>query len=58
LGFLGTSAPYEADLNLVAQVFVLGLLLIGASLAKASEFRLHGRIMISAIAIQFGAVFL
>jgi len=58
LGFLGNSAPYEADLNLVAQIFVLGLLFIGASLAKASEFKLHARIMISAIAIQFGAVFL
>ena len=30
----------------------------GASLAKVSEFKLHGRLMLSAIAFQFGAVFL
>jgi uncharacterized membrane protein YozB (DUF420 family) len=58
LGFLGNNAPYPADLNLIAQIIVLGLLLAGASLAKVSEFKLHGRLMLSAIAFQFGAVFL
>jgi hypothetical protein len=45
-------------LNLVAQTVVLGLLLAGAYLAKISEFKIHGRLMISATAFQFGAVFL
>ena len=58
LGFLGNSAPYQADLNLIAQIVVLALPLAGASLARVSEFKLHGRLMLSAIAFQFGAVFL
>lgn len=58
MGFFGNSAPYAADLNLAVQIAVLGLLLVGVSLAKASEFKIHGRFMISLIAIQFGAVFL
>jgi uncharacterized membrane protein YozB (DUF420 family) len=57
LGFLGNSAPYPADLNLVAQIVVLSLLLAGASLARVSEFRLHGRLMLTAIGFQFVAVF-
>jgi uncharacterized membrane protein YozB (DUF420 family) len=57
LGFLGNSAPIPADLNLIAQIIVLALLLAGASLAKVSEFKLHGRLMLSAIAFQFVAVF-
>ena len=58
MGFLGNNAPYPADLNLIAQIIVLGLLLAGASLARVSEFKLHGRLMLSAIVFQFGAVFL
>ena len=58
MGFLGNSAPFQADLNLIAQIVVLALLLAGASLARFSEFKLHGSLMLSAIAFQFGAVFL
>ena len=58
LGFLGNSAPYPADVNLIVQISILFLLFAGAYLAKVSEFKLHGRFMISLIAIQFGAVFL
>ena len=58
MGFFGNSAPYAADLNLAVQIAVLGLLLVGMSLAKASEFKIHGRFMMLLIAIQFGAVFL
>jgi uncharacterized membrane protein YozB (DUF420 family) len=57
LGFLGNSAPYPPDLNLITQIVVLGLLLAGASLARVSEFKLHGRLMLSAIGFQFVAVF-
>jgi hypothetical protein len=44
-------------LNVIAQIVVLGLLLAGASLARVSEFKLHGRLMLSAIGFQFVAVF-
>lgn len=58
MGFISSIAPLSADLNLLAQIIVLGLLLAGAILAKSSEFKIHGWIMISAIAFQFVAVFL
>jgi uncharacterized membrane protein YozB (DUF420 family) len=57
LGFISSIAPFSADLNFLAQIIVLGLLLAGAILAKSSEFKIHGWIMISAIAFQFVAVF-
>ena len=41
-GFLGTGAPFGADLNLVAQL-VMGIALIaGALLAKYKHYRAHG----------------
>ena len=41
-GFLGTGAPFEADLNLVMQ-FVMGVALIaGAVLAKRKRYTAHG----------------
>jgi uncharacterized membrane protein YozB (DUF420 family) len=56
LGFISSISPLAADLNLLAQIIVLGLLLAGAILAKNSEFKIHGRIMIAAIVFQFVAV--
>lgn len=41
-GFLGTSAPFEADLNLVMQV-IMGVALVGgAVLAKRKHYTAHG----------------
>jgi uncharacterized membrane protein YozB (DUF420 family) len=41
-GFLGTGAPFGADLNLVVQ-FIMGTALIaGARLAKQKRYRAHG----------------
>jgi hypothetical protein len=57
LGILGNAAPDAADLNLIAQLSVLFLLLVGGLLAKLSLFKVHGRFMISLIAFQFFAVF-
>ena len=57
LGFIASTSPFAADLNLLAQIVVLGLLLAGAILAKSSEFKIHGWVMITAIAFQFVAVF-
>ncbi|MFH0848120.1 MAG: hypothetical protein V1857_01290 [archaeon] len=55
LGFLGTSASYAADFNLIVQILVLALLLAGAYYGKIAKFRTHGRLMSAAIIVQFGA---
>ena len=57
LVFIASNSPFAADLNLIAQIIVLALLLAGAILAKSSEFKIHGRVMIAAIFFQFAAVF-
>lgn len=58
MGFLGNDAPYAADLNLVAQLVVLSLLLAGIHFARTSKLKTHGRLMKSAVITQFGALIL
>jgi uncharacterized membrane protein YozB (DUF420 family) len=58
LGFLGNHAPYPADLNLVAQIIVLSLLLAGVYFVRESKLKTHSRFMKSAVIIQFGALIL
>lgn len=58
LAFLGSQAPYAADLNLIVQTITLCLLLAGAYLARRARPKLHGRLMKSAVIIQFGALIL
>jgi uncharacterized membrane protein YozB (DUF420 family) len=41
-GFLGTGAPFAADLNLVAQLVMGAALVAGALLAKQERYRAHG----------------
>jgi uncharacterized membrane protein YozB (DUF420 family) len=41
-GFLGTSATFGADLNLVVQLIMGGALLAGTLLAKQKRYRAHG----------------
>ena len=41
-GFLGTGAPFGADLNLVVQLIMGVALLAGALLAKHKRYRAHG----------------
>jgi uncharacterized membrane protein YozB (DUF420 family) len=41
-GFLGTGAPFAADLNLVAQWVMGAALIAGALLAKQKRYRAHG----------------
>jgi uncharacterized membrane protein YozB (DUF420 family) len=41
-GFLGTGAPFAADLNLVVQVAMGATLLVGAQLARRKRYRAHG----------------
>jgi len=41
-GFLGTGAPFAADLNLVVQLLMAGALVMGALLAKQRRYKAHG----------------
>jgi uncharacterized membrane protein YozB (DUF420 family) len=41
-GFLGTGAPFGADLNLVVQLVMGIALIVGALLAKYKRYRAHG----------------
>jgi uncharacterized membrane protein YozB (DUF420 family) len=41
-GFLGRGAPYGADLNVLLQVGVGLLLLVGMALARRGRYRAHG----------------
>ena len=58
MGFLGNHAPYAADLNLVAQIVVLSMLLAGVYFVRASKLKTHSRIMKSALIIQLSALIL
>lgn len=41
-GFLGTSAPFQADLNLVIQIIMAAALIAGSLLAKCKHYTAHG----------------
>src|SRR6266852_9695874 len=41
-GFLGTDAPFGADLNLVVQLIMGSALIAGARLARHKRYRAHG----------------
>lgn len=58
LGFLGNQASNAADLNLIAQTITLSLLLVGVYFARTGRRKSHGRLMKSAVIIQFGALIL
>jgi len=41
-GFLGTGAPFAADVNLIVQLVMGGALVAGAILARKNRYRAHG----------------
>ena len=56
MGFLGNSASHIADANLIVQMATLLLLLAGVYFVRTGRLKHHGRVMKSAIVIQFGAL--
>lgn len=55
-GFLGTGAPFEADLNLVMQ-FVMGAALIaGSVLAKQKRYTAHGICQTTVMLLNLGII--
>lgn len=41
-GFLGTGAPFGADVNLIVQLAMGGALIVGAILARQKRYKAHG----------------
>lgn len=56
-GIFGTRAPLLADLNLILQVFIAGLLLFGYYSIRRGLVSRHRKIMISATALNLLAIF-
>ena len=52
MGFLGTQAGIPADVNLILQIAMLCVLLIGRSRAKGMKFGQHGRLMAMAVVLN------
>ncbi|MBI2845915.1 MAG: DUF420 domain-containing protein [Chloroflexi bacterium] len=55
-GIFGSRAPLLADLNLVLQVFIAGLLLFGYYSIRRGLVSRHRKIMISAVALNLLAI--
>jgi len=56
MGFLGTSAEILADLNLILQIAMLCVLLVGRSSAKGKHFGQHGRYMAVVVVLNFASI--
>ncbi|MDQ1278849.1 MAG: hypothetical protein QG670_109 [Thermoproteota archaeon] len=57
-GILGTKADLRFDLNLLLQILILTLVLVGSLYAKKKKFVTHGKIMTTAIAIHTALILL
>jgi hypothetical protein len=57
-GFLGTSAPPDADLVLLLEIGRGLTLLIGSALARARRFRLHARCQSAVVLLNFAVIVL
>ena len=51
-GFLGTGAPFAADLNLAVQVGMAGALVAGGVLARRKHYRAHGVMQTSVLLLN------
>jgi len=54
-GIFGTSAPLASDLNLILQLIILAILLVGVRFGKkktATSLKAHGRVMTLAVALN------
>jgi len=56
MGFLGTQAGIPANVNLILQIAILCVLLVGRSRAKRKNFRQHGRYMAVAVALNIASL--
>lgn len=56
MGFLGTQAGVAADINLILQLGLLVLLLVGRMRAKEKSYALHGRFMAIAVTLNAASI--
>jgi uncharacterized membrane protein YozB (DUF420 family) len=57
-GFLGTAAPWPADVTLLIEASMGAVLLVGAWLARAGRFRLHSACQSAIVLLNFGLIVL
>lgn len=55
-GFLGSGAPFSADINLVVQVAMGGALIAGTCLAKRSRYKAHAVCQTSVLLLNLGMI--
>jgi hypothetical protein len=55
-GFLGTGATFEADLNLVVQVIMGVVLIVGSRLAKLKHYAAHGICQATVLLLNLGMI--
>lgn len=55
-GFLGSGAPFSADLNLVVQVTMGGALIAGARLARKGHYKAHAVCQTSVLILNLGMI--
>jgi len=58
MGFLGTEASFQADLNLILQIVIVILLLTGYMLARRKVIFNHGKIMLISVILNAVAILL
>lgn len=56
VGFLGSGAPFRADLNLVVQVTMGGALIAGACLARKRQYKAHAVCQTSVLVLNLGMI--
>jgi uncharacterized membrane protein YozB (DUF420 family) len=52
MGFLGTRAIWLSDVNLILQIVILAILILGINFAKKERIVEHGRVMTFAVALN------
>jgi uncharacterized membrane protein YozB (DUF420 family) len=55
-GFLGSGAPFSADLNLVVQVTMGGTLIAGTCLARKRRYKAHAVCQTSVLVLNLGMI--
>ena len=55
-GFLGSGAPFRADLNLVVQVTMGGALILGMRLARKGSYKAHALCQTTVLVLNLGMI--
>jgi uncharacterized membrane protein YozB (DUF420 family) len=58
MGFLGTSAPIQSDLSLIAQVITLAVLMYSVTRTKKKEYMKHAYLMLGSLTLTLWNAFI